>query len=181
MELVTSEEIAILKKNPDTAALGEKLEKEASKAIPRSVFNEVNEEAKKLKAELDKITNDRTEADKKAMAEQGKWKELAEQRQKEVEDSKKVLEAEKSIAERYRKMESDKRAELKEKLGDKYLSIYDSAPMEDLVKLESSILPKDSPDGHRPGSKTEKVVFSNLTPVEREKMIQDAKNGTLKL
>ena len=179
-EVFTTEEIAVLKKNPETVALGDKLEKESAKWIPRTVFNETNEEAKKYKDELARLQSEREANDKKVLEEQGKFKELAETRAKELESARKSLEAEKSYAEKYRTMENAKREELKKALGDKWLSVYDSAPYEDLVKIESQVTPRSTPDGHRPGARTEEKPWSSMTPAEREAMIEAAKSGKLR-
>ena len=179
-EVLTPEEIATLKANPATAALGEKLEKEASKWMPRGVFNEVNEEAKKYKAELERIQSERSAAEKRALEEQGKFKELADKRAAELAEIAKNLEAEKSVAEKYRKMEADKRDSLKKTLGDKWLSVYDNATYDDLVKLEGTITPQSTPDGHRSGSKVTPKDWKDMTPQERETMIHLAKAGKLK-
>ena len=179
-EVLTPEEIAVLKKNPDTAALGDKLEKESSKWIPRTVFNETNEEAKKYRDELARIKAEQEASGKKALEEQGKFKELAETRAKELEAAQKSLDAEKSYAEKYRAMENAKREELKKSLGDAYLSIYDAAPLEDLVKIEATLTPRQTPDGHRPGSKVEEKAWDKMTRAEREAKIEAAKSGKLK-
>lgn len=180
MELFTPEEIAVLKKNPETAALGEKLEKESVKWIPRTVFNETNEEAKKYRDELAALKAEREANEKAQMEAQGKFKELAETRAKELADAQKTLEAEKTYAEKYRKMENDKREELKKSLGDAWLSVYDSAPLEDLVKLEAQVAPLSQPDVHRPGGKVEEKPWNQLTREERERKIELAKAGKLK-
>ena len=56
MSAITPEEIAVLKGNPATAALGEKLEKEIF--IPKTRLDEVNEKAKVAQSELDKLKAD---------------------------------------------------------------------------------------------------------------------------
>lgn len=180
MNVITPEEIAVLKKNPETAALGEKLEKEAEKWIPRSVFNEKNDEAKRVQAEYEKLRAEREAESQKSLAEQGQYKELAEKRARELEDARKILEAEKATADRFRAMENAKREELKKSLGDAWLSVYDTAPLDDLVKLEASVKPKSQPDGHRPGSRVEEKPWDKMTKAEREQKIADAMAGKLK-
>lgn len=168
---VTDEEIVVLKANPATAALGEKLEQERKAnehMIPKSRFDEVNAKQKELVDQLAKIEADRVAAERKALEEQGKHKELAEQRAKQLAEMESKLKAEQADAEQLRAMVKTKREALKEKLGDKWLSVYDSAPLTDLEKLERSLKDnQEHPDPHRPGpQKQEKKPVAAMTQAE---------------
>ena len=58
---------------------------EDAKTVPYARFAEVNGRAKELEAELAKIQADAKASQEKELAEQNKWKELAEAREKELE------------------------------------------------------------------------------------------------
>jgi len=148
---ITPEEIAALKANPVTAALGEKLEKE--QLIPKARFDEINQKQKELADELDKIKKAREAEDLKTMQEQNKWKELAEKREKDLADAHAKIAAESVLAERERKRTEVKRAEVKQKLGERYLAIYDQADYDDLLKVEEQNEPKSNPDDSPPGAR----------------------------
>lgn len=88
--MFTPEEIALLKKNPETAALGEKLEKE--QWIPKSRFDEVNQKAKEATETLAKKLEEEKKVSESKQIEDGKVKELLAQRDTELEKSRKEKE-----------------------------------------------------------------------------------------
>jgi len=66
----------------------EKIEKDREGFIPRDRFDEVNQLAKDRKEKLDQIEKDQKKAAEERLAQQDKWKELAENRGKELDAAK---------------------------------------------------------------------------------------------
>lgn len=58
--------------------------KEPAKAVPYDRFAAVNQEKKELEARLTKLEQERKQQQEKVLKDQEKWKELAEQREKEL-------------------------------------------------------------------------------------------------
>lgn len=117
MSLLTKEEIDKLKANPETAALGEKLEK--TTFIPKERFDEVNEAQKKQAEELKKFQEAeearkaeiQKAADEKRIAE-GKTKEILSEREKELTEQKRRADEAEAKA---KKLEDEKLATEKAK------------------------------------------------------------------
>jgi|ERR1051326_4935187 vacuolar-type H+-ATPase subunit I/STV1 len=177
MSVLSQEEIDLIKKNPDLAAVAKKLEE--GSWIPKSRFDEVNTKQKELADQLEKIGAERIAAEKKAMEEQGKFKELAEQRAKDLAEKEAKLKDESAVAEQYRTMLKTKREDVKKALGEKWLPIYDQASLDELQKLEKmfTTINSDNPDGHPPGSRVDKVGLDKIDSKDFNRMIDDVKAG----
>lgn len=110
MSLYSPEEIAELKSNPKTAALGEKLEKEIF--IPKERLDEVlnktknlEEELKKFNDEKAKLAEDAKKAAELKAIEDGKSKELLTQKDAELEKARKEKEELQKVADAYKEQQ----------------------------------------------------------------------------
>lgn len=160
MSLLTPEELILLEKNPDTAAVAKKLKEE--NWIPKSRYDEVFGKQKELSEKLTLL-----EAEKLTSA----------QKTQEVETQ---LKAEKTIADYHRQYVKEKKSQFKEQLGSLWLPEYesDSFSITSIEKIAGQVL-KGNPPGTvitPPGKQPAPKRLSDMTPAERESTIAKAKN-----
>ena len=161
MSLLAPEEIALLEKNPETAAMAKKLKEEIW--IPKGRFDEVLAKQRELSEKLTLI-----EAEKQA----GVFK---------AQEFESQLKIEKSIADQYRQYVKEKKTQLKEQFGDLWIPEYeaDSFSLSSLEKVAERAL-KGNPPGTiitPPGKQATPKRLSEMNPLEREAAIAKAKVG----
>jgi hypothetical protein len=191
---LTPEDLALLEKsdNPEIAAVAKKLKESGNDdehLIPKSRFDEVNLAKKKAEEDLKKFTDAQTEAQRKALEEQNKYKELADLTvaEKKALEAKllaqeELLKSEKTIADAFRESRKKRRAELIELIGKENLlpeMEQESFSIESLEKVATGFGKVETENGVP--KRGTGVDWSKLSSKEREQMIQSAKDGDLKI
>jgi flagellin-like hook-associated protein FlgL len=177
--MVTDEELALLEKNPETAAVAKKLREDRDKYIPKSRFDEVNDKKKLAEEALAKKLEDEKKATEAKQLEDGKVKELLSTRETELEKIRKEkadleartkeLEAIKTAHEESQKklrdaaLERIKDADLK-KIAEKLPAVEDVVAFADKVAGKVNVhTGKNKAAGAGAGDKPE---FKNLAEAE---------------
>lgn len=148
--------------------------------IPKARFDEVNNELRTLKERIAKEDKEREEAAAKKLAEDGKFKEVADAASKKATDLEKALAGEKELADKYRGLRTARVEALKKALGDAWLPEYENFSLESLDKLAAQ---KDPPKGvntQRPAGGGASKPVSEMTPQEFQKYLEDVKSGRIK-
>ena len=161
MSFLTPEEIALLEKNPETAAVAKKLKEEIW--IPKGRFDEVLIKQRELAEKL-------TQAEAEKQSNSFKAQEFEAH-----------LKAEKVVADQYRQYVKDKKTQFKEQFGDLWIPEYesDAFSLSSLEKVAEKIF-KGTPPGTvitPPGKQPTPKRLSEMTAAEREAAINKAKAG----
>jgi len=183
MALLTEEELKAMEANPATAAIAKKL-RDAGDFIPKSRFDEVNEERKKHADALAKIEADRKAAEDEAARRAGDFDKLEKERQAKIAELEKQFADEKKVADQFREAQKQRVEKMKKDFGDAWLPEYESFTPSSLDKLEeqrqAAAKMKGTPDSSTPGKVIGEKPWAEMTPAERERMVESAKRGELK-
>ena len=180
MAILTDDERAALEKNPDTAAIAKKLQ-DMGDYIPKTRFDEVNEERKRHEAALAKIESDRKAADDERARKAGEFEKLDAERNARIAELEKTAANEKAVADQYRAEQRAKVDAFKKDFGDDWLPEYESFSVASLDKIAAqraaSRTNRGKPDTGRHASGVAGKPFADMTPVEQQQYIDRAKRG----
>jgi len=179
--LLTDDEFKVLESTPDGAAVAKKL-KDAGDYIPKSRFDEVITERNTLAAQQAKIDADRKAAEDDRMRKAGEFEKVEQAHRARIAELEKLAADEKAVADEYRTARQARVDAVKKELGDNWLPEFESLSMASLDKLSAQRkgAPPDKPDSGKPGVVYQGKTMSEMTPAERERYIQAAKNGEFK-
>lgn len=198
MSFLSKEESEALKKNPDLAAVAEKLEK--GQFIPKDRFDEVNKKAKEAvdavkkfederNAEAERVKAEKERVEAERMSKAGEWSKINEAEKlkttealAKLSETQKELVSEKGVADMYRTWHKSKADKIKEALADKWLPEYESFSIDSLEKIAVQFGHEDVVDTStlQPNKKKEPPKsYDEMTPEEFAKVQEDAKRGKL--
>lgn len=179
MSFLTPDEISKLEANPELAAVAKKLKDGIF--VPKERLDEEIQKKKELNDKLAQIEADRQLVEAERMKKAGEFEKLTEAEKLKNAELVKQLNAEKSIADQHRAYVKAKKAAAKEALKDDWLPEYDSDTfsLESLEKVVAKVIGANPPATvvTPPGKSAKGKAWNDMTPVEREKYLEEIKAG----
>jgi len=157
-----------------SSAETEKTGKDREGYIPRDRFDEVNQQAKDLQEKLDQIERDQKKATEERLAKQDKWKELAENRGKELDEAKVKADRLDSYEETLQGVLDAQVDQVPEELRTLIPDELTTQQKLDWLAQNQAILTKKQPfdigAGKRGGDKEKQIELSNEERAQAKKM-----------
>lgn len=178
--LLSDDELKAISATPDGAAIAKKLQ-DMGDFIPKSRFDEVNNRMKEHADALAKIDAERKAADDERARKAGEFEKLDAGYKARIAELEKAHADEKRVADEFRAARQARVDTLKKEFGDDWLPEYESFSIASLDKIAAARVDrsngKGKPDGGKPGVSYGGKSWAEMTPAERERMIQAVKSG----